>query len=210
MSGNEPFDYILLNYIKTQPANATAVAALVREPRATDRRYPRSAYLHEAGDRAIEFVALPTLSALGDLLADKSWRELEDAVRPQLAADFRRQIHSLSRSVKGSATPVPSLRHLELRRHEVPPALLGEYAGWRREVLLPYLSQLPELEAFAAYHSVVSTEPGALLLSQFSCSPARYRESVETPELAELVKHIASRYTLSASVSAPPSLWTKI
>ncbi|MBJ6760430.1 hypothetical protein JGU66_06620 [Myxococcaceae bacterium JPH2] len=198
MSGAGPARYLLLNYMKVDAANVDTVAATVRLPRPTDARFSRAVYRHEAGDRLMEFVALPDLSGLEELLTHSAWREVEDAVRPRLALDHRRQIHALCDVAKPSASAVPDAAHVQLIRAEVPPHALAEYRAWRRDVLLPALSALPGVTACAAYQSVVSTEPGALLVTQSRTSPAQLTEAQQATAPKEALRHAASHFTLGA------------
>lgn len=198
--------FLLLNYMKMAAKDVQDAADILRQPRPTDARFPRSVYKHEAGDRLIEFVALPELSGLGELLGDASWQQAEARVRPRLGVDFRRQIHALREVVKPSASPVPSGAHLHLSRAEIAPQELDGYHAWRRDVFFPHVRALEQVEGFTAYHSVVSTEPGALLLAQFSGPLEKYVESQKAPAQQEFALH-ASRYILGAVAT---SYWTRL
>ncbi|HEX5751608.1 MAG TPA: hypothetical protein VFZ09_35630 [Archangium sp.] len=200
-------EFLLLNYMKMAAQELQGVAQILRQPRPTDARFPRSVYQHEGGDRLMEFVALQELSGLGELLGDASWRETESLVRPRLAVDYRRQIHVLSDVVKPPASPVPGGDRLQLTRAEIAPRKLGEYHAWRRDAFFPHVRAQEHVEGFTAYHSVLSTEPGTLFLAQFSCSFEEYLESQKAPAYQELTRHAASHYVLGAVAT---SHWTRL
>ena len=206
MTSQGPARFLLLNYMKMAAQDLPGVADIVRQPRPTDARFPRSVYKHEGGDRLMEFVALPELSGLGELLGDASWREIESLVRPRLAVDYRRQIHALRDVVKPSASPVPSGANLQLNRMEIAPPKLDEYQAWRRDAFFPHVRAQEHVEGFAAYHSVLSTEPGALFLAQFSCPFEKYLEGLKAPAYQELTHH-AGRYVLGAVAT---SNWSRL
>jgi len=198
MSARETTRFLLLNYMKMAAQDLQGVANVLQRPRPTDARFPRSVYKHEGGDRLMEFVALPELSGLGELLGDASWRETEALVRPWLAVDFRRQVHALRDVVKPPASPVPSKDNLQLSRAEIAPQKLDEYHAWRRDSFFPHVHSQAHVEAFTAYHSVVSTEPGALLLAEFSCPLEKHLESLKAPAYQELTSLATSRFVLGA------------
>jgi hypothetical protein len=198
---------LLLNYMKMAAQDLRDIAGILSQPRPTDARFPRSVYQHEGGDRLMEFVALQELSGLGELLGDPSWRETESLVRPRLVVDYRRQIHALRDVVKPPASPVPSGDRIQLTRAEIAPGKLDEYHAWRRDSFFPHVRAQEHVEGFTAYHSVLSTEPGALLVSQFSCLFEEYLESQKTPGYQELTRHAASSYVLGAVAT---SNWTRL
>ncbi|RKH67898.1 hypothetical protein [Corallococcus llansteffanensis] len=206
MSGPGPARYLLLNYMKLEVRDVPDVVSVLRQPRPTDARFPRAVYRHEAGDRLMEFVALPDPSGLGDLLGDAAWREVEAVVRPRLSVDYRRQLHELRDVVKVSS-PVPDAEHLQLMRSEIAPAALQDYHAWRRDSLFPTVRGHGQVVGFSAYHSVLSTEPGALFLTQLSCPFAEYLERPETAVYQEHLKHAATRFTLGAQHT---SNWTRV
>ncbi|QSQ20837.1 hypothetical protein JY651_37265 [Pyxidicoccus parkwayensis] len=207
MSPTEPARFLLLNYMKLEAQQVPGVAELLSRPRPTDARFPRSLYKHEAGDRLLEFVGFQELSGLGELLADGFWRETEGLVRPRLAMDFRRQLHGLRDVVKPSASSVPGAERLQLSRGEIAPRALDEYHAWRRDTLFPHVRSLEPVEGFAAYHSVMSTEPGFLFLAGYSGPAEKFQETQKTPAWQELTGHAASRYILGAVAT---SHWTRV
>ena len=209
MDMREPSPYLLLNYLQLAPEKVQPVRALLLEPRQNDARFFRSVYLHEAGDRVLELVGLPDLAATRELVTDPAWADMERRLRPLLFADFRRQVHELRAQVKSAALDRAPPPHMQLRRIEVPPPRLDEYHAWREETLFAYGRKRPEIDAFAAYHSVISTEPGVLFLSWFSCSTEQYLASFQTPEYQEWIKYAGAHFIAGGSNALHTSTWTR-
>ncbi|MGW7342673.1 hypothetical protein [Streptomyces sp. NPDC054854] len=51
-----------------------------------------------------------------------------------------------------------------------------------------------EVEVFEAYHSVLSTEPGVMFVSGFSCDPAEYTAVFTSPRYQEIVRQAGDRF----------------
>jgi hypothetical protein len=142
-------------------------------------------------------------------LTDPAWIDVEQRLYPLLIADFRRQVHEQRALVKAFAPDREPPRNLRLRRIEVPPQRLDEYHAWREDTLFAFMRKTPEIDAFAAYHSVISTEPGVLFLSWFSCPTEQYLASFQTPQYQEWVKYAGARFIAGGSSALATSTWTR-
>jgi hypothetical protein len=200
--------YLLLNYLKLDAREADEVAALLSLQRPTDEQLPRSVYRHEGGDRLLELVALPGLSAVGSLMGDSIWLEVERSVRPRLAVDFRRQVHVLRHAVRQTSA-LPRSASLQLTRMEVSPQLTQSYQALREQTLYPHVDKCEAVESFAALDAVVSTEPGSLYLTGFSCDKARFSETFATGKQRDFSSEAASRFVIGGAAAVHSSYWHK-
>ena len=214
MTSTESGSFLLLNYMKTEASRIGDVSRIVAQPRATDARFGRRIYQHLAGDRLLELIDLPALGAFGEVFADEGWQSAEGFVRPHLVADFRRQILQRRSVVKQAAAPSAAAKphplHLHLGRMEIAPRSLGAYRVWEQEHLWPQLRARSTVETVCAYHSAVSTEPGALFLAWFSSSPQQYKAELEDAQHQALMKHAGDQFVLGGAAAIATSLWTPI
>jgi hypothetical protein len=200
--------HLLLNYMKLDANAADEVASLLTLARPTDSRLPRSIYQHEAGDRLLELVALPDLGALGPLMSDPAWLEIERSVRPRLAVDFRRQVHTLRYCARQSST-LPTAASLQLTRMEVAPKLTQSHQALREQMLYPHAEKSSVVESFLAFDSLISTEPGVLYLTGFSCEKSRFVEEFATGRQREFLTEVALRFVIGGEAAIHSSLWLK-
>lgn len=205
---NDQNRYLLLNYMKLEPQSADEVGGLLSLTRPTDARFPRSIYQHEGGDRLLELVALPDLGALGSLLTDSAWLEIERSVRPRLTVDFRRQVHVLRHAVR-QASALPTAAALQLMRMEVTPQLSQSFQALREQTLYPHAEKSSVVESFLALDSVISTEPGVLYLTGFGCEKAKFVDEFATGSQREFVTEAASRFVIGGAAAIHSSLWLK-
>ena len=82
-----------------------------------------------------------------------------DTFAPQLVGDFRRQVLEFVEAPKPVAEELPDTPFVELRHVEVRPPAYHAYRVWRDRTIFATVRKAPEVEAFVAYHSVVSTRP---------------------------------------------------
>lgn len=208
MTDNEQSRYLLLNYMKLDAQSADEVASLLTLARPTDARFPRSIYQHEGRDRLLELVALPDVSALGTLLTDSAWLEIERSVRVRLAVDFRRQVYGLRHAVR-QASALPTAPALQLLRMEITPQLGQSYSALREQTLYPHAEKCPVVECFASLEAVISTEPGALYLTGFACEKARFIEEFATGRQREFMTEAGSRFVIGGAPAIHTSVWFK-
>lgn len=208
MTNNEQSRYLLLNYMKLDAQLADEVTSLLTLARPTDARFPRAIYQHEGRDRLLELVALPDVAALGALLGDSAWLEIERSVRPRLTVDFRRQVYALRHAVR-QPSALPTAPALQLLRMEVTPQLGQSYSALREQTLYPHVEKSSVVESFAALEAVVSTEPGALYLTGFSCEKARFGEEFAVGQQREFMGEAASRFVIGGAPAIHTSVWFK-
>ncbi|MFI8944465.1 hypothetical protein [Streptomyces sp. QH1-20] len=124
----------------------------------------------------------------------EDWAQLWDTVGPLAEGDFRRQVLGFVDAPKPIDTPLPLTPYVQMRHIEVPPGVHTAYRAWREETIYDVVRTSDEVEAFVAYHSVVSTEPGVMFVSGFSCDPAEYNAVFTSPRYQEIVRQAGDRY----------------
>ncbi|MDN3260899.1 hypothetical protein QWJ26_13975 [Streptomyces sp. CSDS2] len=141
---------------------------------------------------------LRPLNRLDDLTAlEDDARTLWDAVAPALAGDFRRQLHGFVEAPKDCADALPWTPYVQLRRVEVKPPVLDAYREWRERTIFETVRNAPESEAFLAYHSLLSTEPGVLFVAGFSVPPARHNGVFRTPAYDAILAEVREKYIVT-------------
>ena len=208
MIANEQNRYLLLNYMKLDAQAAEEVSSLLTLARPTDARFPRSIYQHEGRDRLLEFVALPDLAAVGALLTDSAWLEIERSVRPRLSVDFRRQVYGLRHAVR-QRSALPTAPALQLLRMEVTPQLSQSYGALREQTLYSHVEKSSVVESFAALEASISTEPGSLYLSGFTCEKARFIEEFTVGRAREFMTEAGNRFVIGGAPAIHTSVWFK-
>lgn len=109
-------------------------------------------------------------------------------------SDWRRQLLILKDQVKPQQTAVPQSRHIQLRHIEVPLNVYGDYLAWRDRTIFPHVSKQTNIDAFTAYHSLLSSEPGVMFISSFSCDIEQYLECFSGPAYQDIVKQAGTRF----------------
>lgn len=142
--------------------------------------------------RLVELVAL---ADLGELAAqERRWRTLGGLFAPQLAGDFRRQVLEFVEAPKPAVKTLPDTPFIELRHVEVRPPEYHAYRVWRDRTIFETVRKAPEVEVFLAYHSVLSTRPGVVFVSGFSCAVSDYLAVFSAPAYQDILGQARERY----------------
>jgi hypothetical protein len=167
---------------------AQAWAALPTPEGATQRR------VYEAidGSAVMELVALPSLGAFTAL--QPAWARAWDALGPDMASDFRRQLLEFVEAPKDTPDAFPLTPFVQLRHVEVPPVNHADYRAWRERTIFDVVRQAPEVSVFLAYHSVISSEPGVMFVSGFSGDLDAYQAVFSSPRYRQIVQEAGDRY----------------
>ncbi|MFI9269873.1 hypothetical protein ACIGXM_04020 [Kitasatospora sp. NPDC052896] len=148
--------------------------------------------------RGLEDSTLLELAPLNDYdeldALRKDWRALWDVVGPMAVSDFSRQMLHFVEAPKPGNDPLPNTPFLQMRHVEVPPPAYRGYRAWREETIFDVVRTSPEVEIFEAYHSVLSSEPGVMFVSGFSCDPKDYTAVFTSPRYQEIVRQAGDSY----------------
>ncbi|MFZ2315071.1 MAG: hypothetical protein WAW86_05380 [Gammaproteobacteria bacterium] len=133
----------------------------------------------------------------------------ENSIRDHLCSDWRHQVLSLEESIKHANSLLPESLFLQLRHIEVPLNVYSEYLSWRRDTIFAHVKKQDEIEFFLSYHSVISTEPGVMFLSGFSCSPEIYLNLFNNEGYKKIVKEAGDKYITGGEKGLYTSLYQR-
>ncbi|HWX01157.1 hypothetical protein [Collimonas sp.] len=111
-----------------------------------------------------------------------------------MVADVQRELVEMVEAPKPVATLLPTNQYIQLRHVEVPPQKFGIYRAWREKTIFGVVRENAEVETFLAYHSVISTQPGVMFISGFSCEPAVYQAIFSSEKYKEIVRQAGDTY----------------
>lgn len=140
----------------------------------------------------MELTAFESLGDLSAVLAERV--ELERAVMPWIAGEWRHEILVHVEDVVPGGRSITDAPMVEMRHIEVPPPLYAEYRVWRERTIYRAVRGRPEIESFYSYQSVVSTTPGVMFVVGFSGDPTPYWEIYRTPEYLAILEEAGSRF----------------
>lgn len=71
---------------------------------------------------------------------------------------------------------------------------MDEYRQWREKTIFDVVRNADEVQAFLAYHSVVSGQPGVMFISGFSADPENYNAVFASDRYRQIVQEAGDRY----------------
>ncbi|MEU0118085.1 hypothetical protein ABZ137_31425 [Streptomyces bobili] len=140
----------------------------------------------------LELTPLTGLAQLDGLTA--GWREAARALAPLSTGDVRRQVLEFVEAPKPVAGELPDTPYVQLRHVEVKPPVKEDYLDWRVDTIFAEVHKSERIEAFLAYHSVLSSEPGVMFVSGFSCEPEAYLPTFASERYAEIARQAHPRF----------------
>lgn len=123
-----------------------------------------------------------------------------------LAADIRRELLEYVEAPKPYPGLFPDTPYIQLRHVEVKPDMMAQYRKWRDETIFDVVRNAEEVSAFAAYHSVISGQPGVMFIAGFTGEPEDYRKVFESERYQSIVQQAGDRYITGGTTG----LYTKI
>jgi quinol monooxygenase YgiN len=127
-------------------------------------------------------------SELQKKLESAEYQKFVYEIAPLLASDFHQEIAGLVETVRTRQTLVPTTAFMQLRHIEVPLSGIEPYLDWRKRRIFEFVKRNNKVQSFLAFHSVFSTEPGVLFVTEFAGDPDEYRNSFLTPEYQQIIK----------------------
>lgn len=164
----------------------------------------RTVYQSLDNTSCLELIALSDIGQLADM--DDFWQQSWSLLGTDLKGDFRRQVLRFVEAPKNVEDPLPKTPYIQLRHVEVVPAVYCDYLAWRDRTIFNVVRKAPEVEVFLAYHSVISSEPGVMFLSGFSCEVDQYSSVFNSADYQKIVAEAGSTYITGGE----RGLYTKI
>lgn len=184
--------YLLASEVFTVPGKAAQVARKWADQRPPSFVVDRKVYEALDGSSALELIALPGLECVAELAP--WWKQNWDAIGIDLHGDFRRQLLEFVEAPKDTSEALPSTPYVQMRHVEVSPPAYRDYLAWRDRTIFDVVRKAEEVEVFLAYHSLLSTEPGVMFVSGFSCEVDKYTSVFSSPAYQEIVRQAGDQY----------------
>lgn len=125
---------------------------------------------------------------------NKKHAQFDYSLREHLNSDWRLQVLKFEESVIDLEDELPLSTFLQLRHIEVPLNKYSQYLTWRKNTIFQHILQQTNIDCFLSYHSLISTEPGVMFLSGFSCEPEDYLKIFNNQDYAEIVKEAGDQF----------------
>lgn len=105
-----------------------------------------------------------------------------------MQSDFHQSIIGLVEDVIRRKQLIPKTKYMQLRSIEVPLSDIDSYLEWRKRRIFEFVKRNDKVTSFLAFHSVFSTVPGVLFVTEFEGNPDEYRASFLTDEYKQIIK----------------------
>jgi hypothetical protein len=184
--------YLLTTELPVQADRADEAVEAWSELLAAAADKDRALYRCLEANTLLELRALTGLDEIA--AADADFEPQWNTVGPYAAGDFRRQALRFVEAPKEPGTALPVTPYVQLRYVEVKPQAYEAYRAWREATVFDVVRDAEEVESFSTYHTVVSTQPGVLFLSGFSCAPEQYQRPFSSDRFTEMVQQAGDRY----------------
>lgn len=145
---------------------------------------------------APELLVLKVYDGLNPLVLDSAqMSEQVAALANYLVSDVQRELLAyIEAPIISKKTKYDAVK-LQLRHVEVKPEKMDAYRQWREQTIFNVIRENADLFAhFDAYHSLISTQPGVLFLSGFSCAEAVYQEVFNSVRYQGIVQQAGEEY----------------
>jgi len=199
---NSNLSYALITRITAEEAKVPEVLHKLKPKSGLEEYF----YL---GKKPGEILSVLFSSSPAEILAhlqSPAMKEKEERVAAFLLSDWNRQLIETVETVKSSEVALQNSGYLQLRYIEVPRKVYGEYARWRKETIFKHVKNQEQIESFHAYHTLLSTEPGVMFLSAFSCPEEEYVKCFNNPHYLSIVREAGDRFISGGE----KGLYTKI
>lgn len=151
-------------------------------------------YTNRSEEAIIELRAFSDLTTLNELLVSSRYERLRKNLTPFLKSDLRQEVLEYKEDVVSQKELLPTSKYLQMRHIEVPLNVYSDYLSWREETIFNHVKKLETVDSFTAYHSILSTAPGVMFVSSFSCDPDQYLAGFMNDAYQEIVRQAGDRY----------------
>ena len=177
---------MISRYMTTESRERDLMSKLTHGP---DRRILKSVEKSEV----IEIRALDGRTSLVDLTTEAPLIGNSDFAE-LLIGDVQREILVLVEALKDSPEIIPTTRYIQLRHVEVKPHMMSKYLEWRNKTIFNVVREHNPVEAFLAYHSLVSNVPGVMFISGFNSSIEQYTAAFTDERYSKIVQEAGDTY----------------
>lgn len=167
-------------------------------------------YLSEIGNSLLELHALKNLNELTLLLNGNRFTQLKSKMKHFLQSDLSQELLSFVEDVIPQKNHLPAGTFLQMRHIEVPLRAYDEYDQWRKATIFKHVQQLKNVDSFVAYHSLLSSQPGVMFVSSFSCEPEDYLAGFKNPAYQEIIQQAGDRFIAGGKNGLYTTVYKKI
>lgn len=151
-------------------------------------------YLNKDENILLQISHIKNLDDLKTEIKSSLFEEFKEKIKPYCESDFQTEILELKDVAKNQNSLLPFKKYLQLRHIEVPLKTYNDYLDWRKDTIFKYVSHQDKIDSFVAYHSILSSNPGVMFLSSFSCPVNEYVSLFQTPTYQDIVKTAGNKY----------------
>lgn len=121
-------------------------------------------------------------SVIQQFVESDEFKQFVKAQAKYMQSDFHQSIVGLVEDVIRRKQLIPKTKYMQLRSIEVPLSDIDSYLEWRKRRIFEFVKRNDKVTSFLAFHSVFSTVPGVLFVTEFEGNPDEYRASFLTDE----------------------------
>ena len=127
-------------------------------------------------------------SVIQQFVESDEFKQFVKAKAKYMQSDFHQSIVGLVEDVIRRKQLIPKTKYMQLRSIEVPLSDIDSYLEWRKRRIFEFVKRNDKVTSFLAFHSVFSTVPGVLFVTEFEGNPDEYRASFLTDEYKQIIK----------------------
>ena len=127
-------------------------------------------------------------SVIQQFVESDEFKQFVKAQAKYMQSDFHQSIVGLVEDVIRRKQLIPKTKYMQLRSIEVPLSDIDSYLEWRKRRIFEFVKKNDKVTSFLAFHSVFSTVPGVLFVTEFEGNPDEYRASFLTDEYKQIIK----------------------
>jgi hypothetical protein len=128
------------------------------------------------------------MGEIQSIFENTKYIEFIDEISVYLESDFHQEVVGVVEEAVKRDTLIPKTKYMQLRHIEVPLSGIDTYLEWRKRRIFEYVKRNNKVVSFTAFHSVFSSTPGVLFISEFDANVEEYRNSFLTDEYKEIIK----------------------
>lgn len=128
-------------------------------------------------------------SVIQQFVESDEFKQFVKAQAKYMQSDFHQSIVGLVEDVIRRKQLIPKTKYMQLRSIEVPLSDIDSYLEWRKRRIFEFVKRNDKVTSFLAFHSVFSTVPGVLFVTEFEGNPDEYRASFLTDEYKQIAGH---------------------
>ena len=127
-------------------------------------------------------------SVIQQFVESDEFKQFVKAQAKYMQSDFHQSIVGLVEDVNRRKQLIPKTKYMQLRSIEVPLSDIDSYLEWRKRRIFEFVKRNDKVTSFLAFHSVFSTVPGVLFVTEFEWNTDEYRASFLTDEYKQIIK----------------------